>query len=645
LQQHSKRNKAVLFLEIGFFMKLGRTPAYLFPLLLLCFWSSNLFAAVGVTVHPGRAAVTLTETQQFTATVANTTNHAVVWAVDGITGGNATVGTISSSGLYHPPGKRGTHKITAKSVAQPAVVGSATVFITDYPGMFTYHADKFRSGVNLQEFALTSATVKSSTFGKLFSRAVDGQIYAQPLHVANLTIAGGKHNVVYVATEHSSVYAFDADGKSTAPFWHRSFINPAAGVTTIPKPANALIAPEISISSTPVIDISTSTLYVSVSTDEHGSVVHRLHALSLTTGAEKFGGPIVIQGSVPGTYPPLVVNGRVPFVPKQHLQRPALLLLNGNVYIAYGSNGDQLPYNGWLFVYSAQGTGVLHQVAVLSTSPNKGASAIWQSGDGPAADTAGNVYVATGNGPFDLNTGGPDAGNTVLKLALQSGALVRLDFFTPFNVNELTTDDRDLGAGGPILPATQSGAAVPSLVIVGGKDGKLYVINRNNMGKFNPAANNDVQTLPLGNPEPTNGLFATPAALGTSLYIGEINEPLERFIFSSGLLSTAPAASTSNVFLYPGTSPMISTNGSSSIVWTLDLHAYVGGTPEGGVNTPGAAVLHAYDGATLHELYNSTQAGTRDKAGNALKFTSPTIANGHVYVGASKELDVYGLLP
>jgi hypothetical protein len=579
------------------------------------------------------------------ATVINTTNHAVVWAVDGITGGNATVGTISAAGLYHPPGARGTHKITAKSVAQPTVVGSATVWVTDYPGMFTYHADKFRSGVNLQEFALTSATVKSSTFGKLFSRAVNGQIYAQPLYVANLTISGAKHNVVYVATEHSSVYAFDADGKMTAPFWQHTFINPAAGITTIAKPANALIAPEISISSTPVIDVSTSTLYVSVSTSEHGSIVHRLHALSLTTGAEKFGGPIVIQGSVPGSYPPLAVNGHVPFVPKQHLQRPALLLLNGNVYIAYGSNGDQLPYNGWLFVYSAQGTGVLHQVAIFSTSPNQGASAIWQSGDGPAADPSGNVYVATGNGPFDLNTGGPDAGNTVLKLALQSGALVRLDYFTPSNTGELTTDDLDLGAGGPILPATQSGAAAPSLVIVGGKDGKLYVINRANMGKFNPNANNDVQTLQLGNPEPTNGLFATPAALGTSLYIGEVNEPLERFIFSSGLLSTAPAASTSQVFLYPGTSPMISTNGSSSIVWALDLHAYAGGTPDGGVNTPGPAVLHAYDGATLHELYNSTQAGSRDTAGNALKFTSPTIANGHVYVGAAKELDVYGLLP
>jgi len=624
-------------------MKSGRTLGLL-AALLLCL-GVNVFAAVGVTVHPARTSLTLSEPQQYTATVVNTTNHSVVWSVDGIRGGNSTVGTISTAGLYHPPARRSVHTITAASVVAPSATGSATVWITDYPGMFTYHADRFRSGVNLQEFALTKSTVKSSTFGKVFKRVVDGQIYAQPLYVANLTIAGAKHNVVFVATEHSSVYAFEADGRTTAPFWKRSFINPSSGITTISKPANALISPEISISSTPVIDISTSTLYVAVSTNENGSIVHRLHALSLTTGAEKFGGPIKIQGSVPGTYPALSVNGRVPFVPKQHLQRPALLLLNGNVYIAYGSNGDQLPYNGWLFAFSAQGTGVLHQVAVFCTSPDKGASAIWQSGDGPAADPSGNIYLATGNGAFDLNTGGRDAGNTVLKLALQSGALVRLDYFTPFNTADLTTNDLDLGAAGPILPPTQAGAAAPNLVIVGGKDGKIYSINRSNMGKFNSATNNDVQTLTLGNPEPTNGLFATPAALGTSIYVGEVNEPLERFIFSNGLLSTAPAAQTSTVFLYPGTSPMISSNGSSSILWALDLHAYVGGTPDGTVNTPGPAVLHAYDGSTLQELYNSAQAGTRDTAGKALKFTSPTVANGHVYVGAANELDVYGLLP
>src|SRR5258708_25117231 len=263
-----------------------------------------------------------------------------------------------------------------------------------------------------------------------------------------MPIGGAKHNVVFVATEHSSVYAFDADGKTRALSWKGSFINPAAGINTIAKPANALIAPEISISSTPAIDLSTGTLYVCVSTSEPGGIVHRLHALNLANGAEKFGGPIVIQGSVPGSYPALAVNGRVPFVAKQHLQRPALLVLSGNVYIAFGSNGDALPYNGWLFVYSAQGSGVLHQVALLCVSPNPGASAIWQSGDGPAADPQGNIFIATGNGAFDLNTGGADAGNTVLKLALQSGVLTRLDYFTPFNTAQLTADDLDFGAAG-----------------------------------------------------------------------------------------------------------------------------------------------------------------------------------------------------
>jgi hypothetical protein len=625
-------------------MKSVRLFALLCLLIQLCLHSSA-FAAVGVTVHPAGAALTLTEPQQFTATVVNTTNHSVLWSVDGVQGGNATVGTISASGLYHPPARRSIHTITARSVAQSSALGSAKVWVTDYPGMFTYHADRFRSGVNLKEFALTKNTVTSATFGKVFSRVVDGQIYAQPLYVANLTIAGAKHNVVFVATEHSSVYAFEADGRVTAPFWKRSFINPSAGITTIAKPANALIAPEVSISSTPVIDPSTSTLYVAVSTSENGSIVHRLHALNLTSGAEKFGGPIKIQGSVPGTYPGVAVNGRVPFAPKQHLQRPALLLLNGNIYIAYGSNGDVLPYNGWLFAYSTAGTGVLHQVAIFCTSPDKGASAIWQSGDGPAVDPAGNIYVATGNGDFDLNTGGRDAGNSVLKLALQSGALVVLDYFSPSDTANLTANDLDLGAGGPILPPTQTGAAAPNLVVVGGKDGKIYLVNRDNLGKFNPSANSNVETVALGNPEPTNGLFATPVALGSRIYFGEVNEPLELFAFSNGLLSTAPTAQTSNVFLYPGTSPMISTDGSSSILWALDLHSYAGGTPDGTINTPGPAVLHAYDGSTLVELYNSTQAGTRDKAGNALKFTSPTVANGHVYVGTANELDVYGLRP
>ncbi len=617
-------------------MKLGRILGFCFFLLIN---ASTMFAAVTVTVHPARAPLTLTQPQQFTATVVNTTNTGVTWAVDGITGGNSTVGTITTGGLYHPPSSAGTHTITARSVAQSTAVGSAKVWVTSYPGMFTYHADKFRSGVNFQELALSPATVNSSTFGKIFSRSVDGQIYAQPLIVTNLTIAGTKHNVVYVATEHASVYAFDADGKIAAPFWQRSFINPSAGVTTIPKPSAGLIEPEISITGTPAIDGATGTIYVAVSTDEHGSIVHRLHALSITTGAEKLGGPVVIQGSVPGTYPALAVNGRVPFAPQRQFQRPALLTLNGIVYVAFGSFGDALPYNGWVFAYTAQSTGVLHQVGIFCTSPDKGASSIWQSGGGPTADNNGNLYVATGNGPFDLNSGGRDAGNSVLKL---SSSLALLDYFTPADQAQLNSNDLDLGASGPMLPPFQSGATDPDLVIEGGKDGNLYLVNRDNMGKFNSATNSNVETVPLGRPDPTNGVFSTPAAIGASIYIGEVGEPLELFTFSRGLLSSAPTARTANSFAFPGTTPMISVNGSSNgIVWALDVARYIGNNNP----NPGPAVLHAYNASNLQEFYNSTQAGTRDQAGVAIKFTAPTISNGRVYVGTANQLDVYGLLP
>ena len=601
--------------------------------------ASLLFGAVTVTVHPARAPLTLTQPQQFTVRVANTTNTSVTWSVDGVAGGNSTVGTISSAGLYHPPATSGQHTITARSVAQSTSTGTATVWITNYPGMYTAHGDKYRSGVNSQELALSPANVSQSTFGKLFSRTLDGQIYAQPLIVNNLTIAGARHNVVYVATEHGSVYAIDADGRRSVPFWNRSFINPSAGVTTIPKSSAALITPEISITGTPVIDGATGTIYVAVSTDENGKYVHRLHALSLTTGAEKFGGPIVVQGSVPGTYPGVAVNGRVSFNPQKQFQRTALLLLNGVVYVAFGSFGDNLPYEGWVFAYSAQSTGVLHRTAILCTSPDAGASAIWQSGGGPAADSLNNIYVATGNGTFDLDSGGRDAGNSVLKL---SPALALLDYFTPANQAQLNSSDSDLGSGGPMIAPTQSGATAPHLIVQGGKDGKVYLVNRDSMGKYNASSNSNVETMLAGQPEPTNGVFSTPAAIGSSLYLGEKSEPLELFTFANGLLSSAPAAQSANSFGYPGTVPMLSgTSGTHLMVWALDVSHYIGNNNP----SPGPAVLHAYDATNLAEVYNSAQAGTRDTAGTAIKFTAPTISNGRVYVGTAKQLNVYGFLP
>ena len=583
-----------------------------------------------VMVSPTRAALTLTEPQQFTATVVGAQNQSVTWSVDGVAGGNTSVGTVTSSGLYTPPSSAGTHTVMA-SVSSSGPSASATVWVTGYPGMMTYHGDQSRSGVNAQELALTAMTVNQNSFGKLFSFPVDGQLYAQPLYVANLNFNGTYHNVVYVATEHDSVYAFDADGKTMTPLWHRSFINPSHGITTFPEPQNGLISPEVGITGTPAIDPSTNTLYVLALTVESGTSVHRLHALDLITGAEKFSGPVQISGSYAGST----------FNSARELQRPALLFLNGVVYIAFGSYGDNPPWQGWIFGYSANG-GSLRQVAVLGTAPSQGKAAIWMSGGGPAADDSGNIYVVTGNGAFDLNTGGRDAGNTFLKL---NSSLQIIDYYTPSNWSDLNSRDLDLGNGGVMLPPPQMGGSAPNLVICGGKDGQIYVVNRDNMGHFNSSNDPALQKLPLGQPE-TNGNWFTPAAWHNWIYFGAANDTLRQYQFASGLLPGTVSSQSPQTFAYPGTNPMISTNGTDAIVWALDNSAYYGGQPSGGVNTPGPAVLHAYSASNLaSELYNSSQAGSRDTAGTAIKFTSATIANGHVYVGGAGMLTVYGLLP
>jgi hypothetical protein len=519
-----------------------------------------------------------------------------------------------------------------RSNVNSSISASATAWFTDYPGMMTYHADQYRTGVNSRELALSAATVNRTSFGKLFSYQVDGQIYAQPLYVANLNIDGTFHNVVYVATEHDGVYAFDADGRLQFPLWYRSLLDPAHGVTTLSKQANGLISPEIGITSTPVIDPGTQTIYVVALTVENDTPIHRLHALDLATGSEKFGGPLQISGSYAG----------VTFNSGRQLQRPVLLLLNGDVYIGFGSHGDYPPYQGWLFAYSAN-SGSLQQIAILSTAPSAGGAAVWMSGDGPAADDSGNLYVVTGNGDFNLNTGGMVAGDSFLKL----GSLLQvLDYFTPSNWSYLNTQDLDLGSGGLILPPAQPDALGLNLVICGGKDGLIYVVNRDNMGHFSASNSNDaaLQKVPLGGPEPTNGNWFTPAVWQNWIYFGATNDSIKQYQFTNGLLSSAPLAQSAQKFAYPGATPTISTDGTSGILWVLDNSAYFGGTPDGDVNTPGPAVLHAYRADNLgDELYNSAQAGSHDTAGTAIKFTTPTIANGHVYVGGAGALTVYGL--
>ena len=496
----------------------------------------------------------------------------------------------------------------------------------------TYHNDNQRTGQNLHETVLTPQNVKSATFGKLFSYAVDGALYGQPLVINNLQMSTqGIRNVVFVASEHDSVYAFDADQKSPGMLWHVNFLDASSNISTVPcadEPTTCdFIGTEIGITSTPVIDISTQTLYVAAFTKESGAYAHRLHALDLATGAEKFGGPVIIQGTVPGTG-----DGsdgtNVSFNPHQHLQRSALLLDNGVVYVAFASFDDSVPYHGWVFGFDGQS---LQQRFLLNLSPNGTAAAVWESGGGAASDGAGNIYVVTGNGTFDANSGGKDFGNSFLRLVAGGSALSVADYFTPFNQASLNAVDNDLGSGGPLLLPDQTGSH-PHLILAGSKEGILYLVDRDGMGHFNAANNSQiVQSLV----SVVGKIFCTPAFWENKVYIAGVKDSLKVFNLNNGLLSTAPASRSTNTFGFPGATPSISANGSQAgIVWTLENAAFR-------VKKP--AVLHAYDANDVsNELYNSQQAGTRDLLPIGVGFGVPTIANGKVYVGTVSELAVFG---
>ena len=507
-----------------------------------------------------------------------------------------------------------------------------------YQGMLTYRNDLARTGQNLNEATLTPANVNSTQFGKLFSYPVDGAIYAQALYLGSVTMPSqGVRNVVYVATQHDSVYAFDADGKMSGPLWHVSFINPTAGTNSVSAAAvsdGSFPAGEIGITSTPAIDPAGSTIYVVAYTAENGQYVYRLHALDLTSGAEKFGGPVLIQASVPGTGWQNNGQGQVLFNAKGHLQRPGLLLLNGVVYVAFGSHADNYDnggWHGWMLAYNAS---TLQQVAKFNTTPNGGEGAIWESGCAPAADASGNIYVATSNGTFDASTGGSDYGYSVLKL--QPGDLTVLDWFSPSNAENWaqTLVDLDLGSGGTMLLPDQRGPH-PHLLVVAGKQGVIHLIDRDKLGHFNSVSDQIVQELEGAI---LDNNLSTPAYWQGNVYYASENDHLKMFSLANGLLSTSPVAKSSETFGYAGASPSVSANGSSNgIVWAIDTSA---------VLTGGAAVLRAYDATNVaHELYNSTLAGPRDTLGSAVKFTVPTIISGKVYVGTASELDVLGLLP
>jgi len=458
-------------------------------------------------------------------------------------------------------------------------------------------------------------------------------MYAQPLYLQSVKIANqGLHNVVYVATAHGSVYAFDADGKTAKPLWHTSFVNLNTGITAVPQGLvedNSFPAGELGVIGTPVIDPATGTLYVVAYTDENGELIYRLHALDVTSGAEKLGGPAEIQATVSGTGDETDGHGQVPFDPKAHLQRPSLGLVNGGIYIGFGSHADTWPWHGWLFAYNATS---LKQLAVWNTTPNGSAGAIWAAGGAPAADANGNIYVATGNGTFDGSSGGQDYGDSILKLDPQTLGIV--DSFTPFNQAVLYANDVDLGSGGPMLLPDQPGQ-YPHLLVVAGKEGRIYLLNRDGLGGY--ATDADAGVVQELNEQINPNNLSTPVYWQGNIYFSSENDRLKMFRLTNGKLSDSPTAASTATFGYAGSTPSISANGSSNgIVWAINTTA---------VLTGGPAQLYAFDATNVaHELYDSTQAGSRDTLGTANKFAVPTVINGKVYVGTATELDVFGLL-
>jgi hypothetical protein len=521
--------------------------------------------------------------------------------------------------------------------------GSALMFLlalsnaraTTQFNVTTYHYDNLRTGQDISETILTPANVNTSTFGKLYSTKVDGYVYSQPLYVSDVSIAGkGTLNVAYIATEHDSVYAINAD--SGEILWQRSFLNPQQSITSVPSTLINCsdIIPEVGISSTPVIDLSSNTMYVVAKTDDNGAVNQRIHALDITTGKDRSKSPVVIQGSVPGTGEGSV-NGAIAFDALHESQRVSLLLQKGMLFIAWASHCDISPFHGWVMAYNAHS---LQQMAVWNSTPNGGQGGIWQSGAGLAGDSEFNTFFATSNGTFDSDKGGMDYGSTIARLPLPSGRMFRVaDYFAPHNQEDLSNYDLDLGSGGVLLlPDQPSGAAYKHLLVESGKEGSIYVINRDHMGGYNPNDNSQiVQFLPYA----IGGTWSVPAWWNNSAYFGGSGDALKQFSFtpSTGMLSVSPVSQASYGFGYPGTIPTISANGNSSaILWAIQTDGYY---------NPGPAVLHAFDATNLgHELYNSSQNSARDTAGPAVKFSVPVVANGRVFVGTAGQLDAYGLL-
>ena len=595
-----------------------------------------------ITTQPVSQTVTVGQTATFSVTATGTAPLSYQWQKN-----NASISGATSAS-YTTPATASTDSGSKFDVIVSNAIGSqtsTTATLTVNPAnsstinVLTYHYDNLRTGQNLNETILTPANVNSSTFGKLGSFNVDGLVDAQPLYVSAVAIpSAGTKNVLYVATENDSVYAFDADsinGSTSAYLWKVSLLG--TGETPSDNRGCSQVTPEIGVTSTPVIDLARGphgAIYVvAMSKDANGNYYQRLHALDLTTGAELFGGPTAVQATYPGTGDNSS-NGNVVFDPKQYKERPGLLEIGTTIYTTWSSHCDDAPYTSWVISYNAD---TLAQASALDLVPNGGEGGIWMAGTAPAADASGNIYFMVGNGDFDttLNSSGfptnGNCGNCYVKLA-STAPITLLDYFTPLNTVAESDADVDFGSGGPLLlpDLVDASGNTRHLAVGSGKDSIIYVVDRDNMGKFNGSQDNIYQLISgqLG-----GGVWSKPSYFNSTVYYGAVGDVLKAFPITNALLAETPSSQSTATFAYPGTTPSISANGTANaIVWAVENNS--------------TGILHAYNASNLtNELYNSNQAANNRDQFADNKYVTPMVANGKVYVGTPNSVVVFGLLP
>jgi hypothetical protein len=510
-----------------------------------------------------------------------------------------------------------------------------SVFATGQVAVTTYHNDNYRSGVNSNEIVLTPSNVNEVTFGRRLVLPVTGYAFAQPLYVPNVNVNGTLHNVVYEVTEHDQAYAFDVN--TGQPIWHKDFLISTSPLKTIlPMSGNdtgcTVVGNEIGITSTPVIDVTTNEIYIVAATKEifngNTKFYQRMHVLDIRTGVEKMLGPAYgapITATLPGTGSGSI-NGYITFDPQHQLQRSALTLANGLIYVSWAGFCDFGTYHGWIMAFNKS---TLWPSGAFLDTPDGNQGGIWSSGSGMAVDAQNNLYVPTGNGLFDINVGGVDYGDSVLRFSWPGNQPMVQDYFTPWNQAWLSYKDYDVASAGVLLLPDQPGAPYPHLLVQVTKEGTIDLVDRDNMGHFDPAGDHQiVQTLPLI----LTDFWGSPVMWNNNLYLGGQFSQLKAFYYDpvKQQIQVPFTSATPETFQYPGPTPAISSNGTQNgIVWIFGSDS----------------VLHAYDANNLaNEFYNSNQNPGRDKAGSVLQFEVPTIADGMVMIGARNEVDVYGLL-